>query len=248
MRALCRRNAAPVDSGRDFNVHMSRVIADLERHLSGTVVEPVADAVPSPDGQRTTAQADAIPNATTERAERDWERFGIAETEDVEVIEAYIAQYERSEPLWAVRARQRLAEVQALLKAREAEARREAERRAAEEREPKRQQEKTRPEMEASAEELRRLFEEKQHLFQAWTASDSYEHVRKQEPEKQGNLPWDIEYWNAGGIEYSNVLDNPTGVALEPNDPSTWGRVSRNARCPCGSGKKYKHCHGKFQK
>lgn len=29
-----------------------------------------------------------------------------------------------------------------------------------------------------------------------------------------------------------------------PADPSTWGRVSRNEPCPCGSGKKYKHCHG----
>jgi len=29
------------------------------------------------------------------------------------------------------------------------------------------------------------------------------------------------------------------------NDPSTWGRVSRNAPCPCGSGKKYKHCCGR---
>ena len=28
------------------------------------------------------------------------------------------------------------------------------------------------------------------------------------------------------------------------NDPSTWGRISRNTLCPCGSGKKYKHCHG----
>lgn len=27
-------------------------------------------------------------------------------------------------------------------------------------------------------------------------------------------------------------------------DPSTWGRVSRNEPCPCGSGKKYKACHG----
>lgn len=24
----------------------------------------------------------------------------------------------------------------------------------------------------------------------------------------------------------------------------TWGKVSRNAHCPCGSGKRYKHCHG----
>ena len=29
-----------------------------------------------------------------------------------------------------------------------------------------------------------------------------------------------------------------------PNDPATWGRVGRNEVCPCGSGKKYKHCHG----
>lgn len=32
---------------------------------------------------------------------------------------------------------------------------------------------------------------------------------------------------------------------VDPNQPSTWGKVSRNALCPCGSGKKYKHCHGK---
>lgn len=31
----------------------------------------------------------------------------------------------------------------------------------------------------------------------------------------------------------------------DPNDPATWGRVARNSPCPCGSGKKYKHCHGK---
>ena len=32
---------------------------------------------------------------------------------------------------------------------------------------------------------------------------------------------------------------------MDPDDPSTWGRVARNAPCPCGSGRKYKHCHGK---
>ena len=31
-----------------------------------------------------------------------------------------------------------------------------------------------------------------------------------------------------------------------PADPSTWGKVQRNALCPCGSGNKYKHCHGAF--
>ena len=31
---------------------------------------------------------------------------------------------------------------------------------------------------------------------------------------------------------------------VDPNNPQTWGKVSRNDVCPCGSGKKYKHCHG----
>ncbi len=34
--------------------------------------------------------------------------------------------------------------------------------------------------------------------------------------------------------------------AVDPNDPSTWRNASRNAACPCGSGKKYKHCHGRL--
>ena len=33
---------------------------------------------------------------------------------------------------------------------------------------------------------------------------------------------------------------------IDPKDPTTWGKVQRNAPCPCGSGKKYKHCHGRF--
>jgi preprotein translocase subunit SecA len=33
-------------------------------------------------------------------------------------------------------------------------------------------------------------------------------------------------------------------VPVDPNDPSTWGKVGRNAPCPCGSGRKFKHCHG----
>jgi len=32
--------------------------------------------------------------------------------------------------------------------------------------------------------------------------------------------------------------------AVDPNNPGTWDRVQRNAPCPCGSGRKYKHCHG----
>jgi preprotein translocase subunit SecA len=34
-------------------------------------------------------------------------------------------------------------------------------------------------------------------------------------------------------------------AGVDPSDPSTWSKTSRNAPCPCGSGKKYKHCHGR---
>jgi preprotein translocase subunit SecA len=32
----------------------------------------------------------------------------------------------------------------------------------------------------------------------------------------------------------------------DPKDPTSWGKVGRNESCPCGSGKKYKHCHGRY--
>ena len=53
----------------------------------------------------------------------------------------------------------------------------------------------------------------------------------------------------------------PTGVApqarpmarggeavaeIDPDNPETWGKTGRNQPCPCGSGKKYKHCHGRL--
>ena len=31
---------------------------------------------------------------------------------------------------------------------------------------------------------------------------------------------------------------------VDPNNPDTWSRIQRNAPCPCGSGRKFKHCHG----
>lgn len=47
---------------------------------------------------------------------------------------------------------------------------------------------------------------------------------------------------NAGGI-----IPGAADTGLEgpdPNDTSTWSNVPRNAPCPCGSGQKFKHCHG----
>jgi len=40
------------------------------------------------------------------------------------------------------------------------------------------------------------------------------------------------------------VMNEATGRYINPQDQETWGKVARNAPCPCGSGKKYKQCHG----
>ncbi|HEX7073362.1 MAG TPA: preprotein translocase subunit SecA [Hyphomicrobiaceae bacterium] len=50
----------------------------------------------------------------------------------------------------------------------------------------------------------------------------------------------------ANGPDRRAPLQSRRGAdRIDPKDPATWGRVSRNAPCPCGSGKKYKHCHGR---
>ena len=33
---------------------------------------------------------------------------------------------------------------------------------------------------------------------------------------------------------------------FDENNPASWGNPGRNEKCPCGSGKKFKHCHGRF--
>jgi len=43
-----------------------------------------------------------------------------------------------------------------------------------------------------------------------------------------------------------NSTDNVKKVSFNKNDKSTWGNPGRNDKCPCGSGKKFKHCCGKL--
>lgn len=41
-----------------------------------------------------------------------------------------------------------------------------------------------------------------------------------------------------------STLENTPSLVVDPKDQKTWGKCRRNDPCPCGSGKKYKHCHG----
>ncbi len=59
---------------------------------------------------------------------------------------------------------------------------------------------------------------------------------------------------DAGAPQMGMTSDIPTqwlgekgrSDAIDPNDMSTWKNAGRNAACPCGSGRKYKHCHGRL--
>ncbi len=41
------------------------------------------------------------------------------------------------------------------------------------------------------------------------------------------------------------IENDAASNGFSEDDPTTWGNPSRNDECPCGSGKKFKHCHGK---
>ena len=51
----------------------------------------------------------------------------------------------------------------------------------------------------------------------------------------------------AGGAAAVAARNLPVAAAQRnPQDPTSWGKVGRNEPCPCGSGKKFKHCHGRY--
>ena len=88
--------------------------------------------------------------------------------------------------------------------------------------------------------------------------------VNAPEPVPEPHAPQQMEAQHAEVRQFDEPMENPevgtdsevlakpqpmrhaSGDQIDPNDPSTWGKVSRNAACPCGTGKKYKHCHGRL--
>ncbi len=61
----------------------------------------------------------------------------------------------------------------------------------------------------------------------------------------QPKVPQHTVLSHGGDIESQGTEPQPFEAAtFDQNDPTTWTRTPRNAACPCGSGKKYKYCHG----
>jgi len=104
-------------------------------------------------------------------------------------------------------------------------------------------------------------------LREGVTASLSHLELRRQEvamPQSPDGHDWQEQHPETSALELAEAEAAPAGggaddgtmtlpqrrpaqpsrPALDPARPETWGKVSRNAPCPCGSGKKYKHCHG----
>jgi preprotein translocase subunit SecA len=99
-----------------------------------------------------------------------------------------------------------------------------------------------------------------QRLREAVTAQLMRVEIMAQPPaDEQANLP----YMEAHKIDPSTGEDEMalaaagaetlaragiTGEApkRDPANPASWGKVGRNETCPCGSGKKFKHCHGRY--
>jgi preprotein translocase subunit SecA len=91
------------------------------------------------------------------------------------------------------------------------------------------------------------------NLRQAVTAQLSrVELVQQPAPEPEPPV-MQVHHLNptTGEDEFGNIV--PTSdlfvppTERDPQNPATWGRIGRNEACPCGSGKKYKHCHGAFE-
>jgi preprotein translocase subunit SecA len=99
-----------------------------------------------------------------------------------------------------------------------------------------------------------------QHLREAVTSQLMRVQIQSAAPEDTQTLPYmeahkidpstgEDEMASAGVTLAPALAGNGNGVGAadrDPKDPASWGKVGRNEACPCGSGKKFKHCHGRF--
>ncbi len=66
------------------------------------------------------------------------------------------------------------------------------------------------------------------------------EQLRREEPDES-----EIQATHIDPVTGENEFETAE-ASVQGDDPASWGKVRRNAPCPCGSGKKYKQCHGRI--
>jgi preprotein translocase subunit SecA len=82
------------------------------------------------------------------------------------------------------------------------------------------------------------------HIDPTTGENDAESDVTGTMPRALGPAPSLAAFAAAGAAAGAGVIE--ADPALKPIDPKLLVGVSRNAPCPCGSGKKFKHCHGAF--
>jgi len=77
--------------------------------------------------------------------------------------------------------------------------------------------------------------------------------IRPMTEEEQQSMLADIEQQRAAMAAQAEtekegqiVQETSSPEGFDESNPETWGNPGRNQPCPCGSGKKFKHCHGQF--
>ncbi len=77
---------------------------------------------------------------------------------------------------------------------------------------------------------------------QIMTQEEQQEMIAQMQAAQEGAAP---QVPGDGGAQPAGGPAPELPPGIDPQDPETWKGLSRNDPCPCGSGKKYKHCHGK---
>ena len=91
---------------------------------------------------------------------------------------------------------------------------------------------------------VRPMSEEEMAQIRAQMAADQPEMLRAaREQMGQASAP---EPAGAAAAEAATETVEAPAPGFVEDDPSTWGTPGRNEKCPCGSGKKFKHCHGRL--
>ena len=104
---------------------------------------------------------------------------------------------------------------------------------------------------EAMLDSLRAEVTEKLSRIQPLTPEQQQEIMRQmQEQQKAAQAAADKAVADAEGAADPAASAAAPAPGARPgfdeNDPATWGNPGRNDPCPCGSGKKFKHCHGRL--
>ena len=71
--------------------------------------------------------------------------------------------------------------------------------------------------------------------------------IRTESQLEEAEVPQQVENVKYQHADYDEALGTAEGAEGGAQAPASAGpKVGRNDPCPCGSGKKYKHCHGKL--